>query len=178
MLAAKVVNGRAARVDLQVVVEDHVAAGRQPRVQHLERQPRGVVSVAVEAEQRPAVAAQRRQRLLEEAGHEAHAMVEAQAGEAVPDLVQRNGQEVACSQVGAEVVSVPLGFRRPGEPLEGVGYPNYALAVAEGAQGRPHQDRSAAAPGPRLDQIAFDSLAGDRFDAGLEVVEAGEPDHR
>src|SRR5205807_29567 len=54
VLATEVVDRLAALIDLQVVVDDQVAAGTQPRIEHLERELGGVVGVAVEARDRPA----------------------------------------------------------------------------------------------------------------------------
>ena len=62
---AEVVDRAAALRERAVVVDDHVAAGREPAVERGERHPRRLVGVAIHADERPAFARERGQRLLE-----------------------------------------------------------------------------------------------------------------
>ena len=115
-------------------------------------------------QRRPASAGQR---VLEEALDEAHALLVAEAGEVGAHVVDRDGQVVDRREL-------LVGGR---EALEGVGDPHRAVG-AERVERGAHQDRSAAAPGAGLDQVALDAVAHDGLDAGLQVVEPLQAGHR
>ena len=57
VLGAELVDGAPALLERAVVVDDHVAAGRQPGIERLQRRPRRLVGVAVEPHHRPALTA-------------------------------------------------------------------------------------------------------------------------
>ena len=173
VLGAELVDRAPAALEGAVVVEDQVPADAEAGVQAAQRQSRRLVGVGVEADDGPAALGQRGQRLLEEAGHEAHAVLIAQAREAGAHVFEGRREEVELTQVERAVVR---GVRL-GEALEGVGHPHRPL-VAHRVERRAHEDRRSAPPRAGFDQVSFDAVGDHRLHAGLQIVEAAEPDHR
>ena len=148
-----------------VVVDDQVAAGREAGVEAVERQARRLVGVAVEPDDRPAAAGQRRQRLLEEARHELDAAARGRSARS-SSRTSSSGHREEVER--AEVERRRRRRRRRGKPCEGVGDADRAL-VAERVERRAHQDRRPAAPGAGLDQVALDAVG----DHGLDAAPGG-----
>ena len=97
---------------------------------------------------------------------ERHAVVEqAETGEALPHAV-----EVTCE---------PNGPRSVGSVArELVGDPDPARRHLVGLEKAGHEDRGAASPGSRLNEIALDRLVADHLQTALQVVESKAAQHR
>src|SRR5919201_2222361 len=103
------------------------------------------------------------QRLVEEALDEPNPLLAPEAGEVSAHLRGGDGEEVDSAQVQMAVLGEPgIGL---GQAAEGVGNPHGSIVGAERVEGRAGENRRAAAPGTRLDQIALDAIADDRLDA-------------
>ena len=119
------------------------------------------------------------QRVAKPARQEAHAIVEqAVAGEVRAHLLEADGQVVALApQAIAAVGGVALRIGL-GQAGEGVRQPDEALRVAVHVEQRAHEDRRAAAPDARLDEVAGNAVGDHVGDARLELLEARDADHR